>query len=190
LVPGFSGTPENPRLQPPPLSAFQPAPRPLVGLIPGAARGPSKRWPAEHFAEIGKRLAEDRGASLLIFGAPSEFELCGSVAKRVGTRAQNYAGKTSLPEWAALLKSCDLVVCNDSGGMHLASALGTPVVAVYGMTDPAKTGPLGANARVIQDEGARARDIAQDSAEAEKRLAALAPARVYDAAANALAAVR
>ncbi len=83
--------------------------------------------------------------------------------------------------WAAALQLADAVVANDSGGMHLAAAVGTPVVAVFGLTDPAQTGPLGSRIRIVQDEGARRRDIARDSAEAQKRLAAISPERVYQA---------
>jgi heptosyltransferase-2 len=184
--------PEPPRLEPPPESVLRARdllraqPRPTIGLIPGAARGPSKRWPASRFASVGRQLAEKIGASLVLFGAPGEADLCESVARDAGGKALNLAGQTSLPDWAALLQACDLVICNDSGGMHLAAAVGTRVVAIYGLTDPAATGPLSARARVIQDEGPRARDIPRSSAEAEKRLAAISEDRVRDAACELL----
>ena len=156
-------------------------PRPLIGLIPGAARGPSKRWPVEHFATLALLLASQKNASLVLFGTEQEKILCDEIFARVPKNALNLAGQTNLETWAASLRHCDAVVCNDSGGMHLASALGIPLIAIYGMTDPSKTGPLGSKAKVIQDSLARSRDIAEHSHEAEKSLAAIRPERVYEA---------
>ncbi len=84
--------------------------------------------------------------------------------------------------WLGLLRVSDLVVCNDSGGMHVAAALGTPVVAVFGTTDPDVTGPLGRRTRIVQDSFARSRDVARNSAAAIKSLASVGWERVYDAA--------
>ena len=148
-----------------------------VGLIPGAARGPSKQWPPEHFIETGRGLTSKSGCRILILGTSSEAELCGRVAEGIGRAALNVAGETTLAEFAALLEQCRVVVANDSGGMHLAAAVGTPVVALYGLTDPGKTGPLGAGHRVIRhdESGPSARDIARDSSEARDALRAIAP---------------
>jgi heptosyltransferase-2 len=158
-------------------------PMPLrIGLFPGAARGPSKRWPPMHFARLGARFAKERGAGIVVFGAPSEQGLCDEVARDCGKETVNLAGRTSLPQLAAALKACDLVVCNDSGGMHLTAAVGTPVLAIYGLTDPSRTGPLGARRRIIKAEAPASRDIARTSEAAEKALAAIDPDRVFEAA--------
>lgn len=77
--------------------------------------------------------------------------LCEEVARAAGGCC--WAGRTSLLEWAALLRLSQFVLCNDSGGMHLAAALGTPGIAVFGRTDPAVTGPLGGRIRVLRPEG-------------------------------------
>jgi heptosyltransferase-2 len=156
-------------------------PGPLIGLLPGAARGPAKRWPAEHFIAVGRRFAAE-GAGLAVFGGPAELALCAEVAAGIGPAALDLAGRTPLPVWAAALARCAVVICNDSGGMHLAAAVGTPLVAVYGLTDPARTGPLGRRCTIVQDSAQRARDIARDSQAAQNALAAIAPARVYEAA--------
>ncbi|MFH0953798.1 MAG: lipopolysaccharide heptosyltransferase II [Verrucomicrobiota bacterium] len=161
-------------------------PAPRVGVIPGAARGPSKQWPAEHFAELGRLLAGQRGCGLVVLGITREADLCGDIARRIGPAAVNLAGRTSLPEWIALLRACDLIVANDSGGMHLAAAVGTPVVALYGITDPAKTGPIGRICRVLQNSEVRARDISRDSPAARKSLASIHPEQVYRAALDCL----
>lgn len=162
--------------------------QPLIGLIPGAARGPSKEWPTEHFIELGRALAKRHRAGLVVMGGPQEVALCTRVAEGIGRAAVSFAGKTNLPEWIALLKVCDTVVANDSGGMHLAAAVGTPVVALYGITDPSKTGPLGRACRILQQSTHRSRDVARDSAEARTALAAITPEQAFDAVTDLLAA--
>jgi heptosyltransferase-2 len=152
---------------------------PRVGLIPGAAYGPAKRWPAEYFADVGRRLRDRFGAVVLILGAASEQAICSEVERGVGDCAVNLAGRTSLPELAALLTRCRVVVTNDSGGMHLSAASGSPVVAVFGITDPAKTGPLGPHCRVVNLPGVNSRrDIDRDSDEARRCLRSITPDRV------------
>lgn len=153
-------------------------PAPRIGLMPGAARGPAKEWPAAHFAELAQRLARDPGAGLVILGSARERAAAALIAQQAGGRALDLAGATTLPEWAALLQACDLVVANDSGGMHLAAAVGTQVVALFGMTDPAVTGPLGRRCRVLQISTERARAIRRDSAAARASLAAIIPETV------------
>lgn len=184
LAPDSGVAPEPPRIEPPARPAA-PEDRLVVAIMPGAARGPAKRWPANHFAEVARRLATERHARIEVFGAASEQDLCELVARAAGPGAENFAGRTTLPEWAARVRRCRLAICNDSGGMHLAVAVGTPVVAVYGLTDPAKTGPLGL-AAIIRDEGTVSRDIPRTSDEAARRLAAIAPDRVFEAATNLL----
>jgi ADP-heptose:LPS heptosyltransferase len=99
----------------------------------------------------------------------------------LGGSAVNFAGQTTLPEWAALLSFCDGVVCNDSGGMHLASALGVPLAAVFGITDPVRTGPLGDRCRVLQKSAVQSRAVARNSKLARERLAAVTPDEVWQA---------
>jgi heptosyltransferase-2 len=159
---------------------------PRIALMPGAARGPAKQWPAEHFIALGRRFAEDRGAGLAILGDAREAELCARVSAGIGAAARSLAGETPLAEWAALLAGCDMAVCNDSGGAHVAAAAGTAVVVIFGMTDPARTRPLGARCRIVQSEGSCSRDIARKDPEAIKRLASIAPEQVYGAALECL----
>lgn len=122
-------------------------PRPRVGLFPFAAR-PSKRWPAPRFAELGRTLGRD-ALSVVLFGSPAEAEACRKLAVEIGEGVTDLGGRTTIGELAAVLEVCDVVVANDSGGMHLAAAVGTPVVAIFGGTDPAKTGPLGSVSRIV-----------------------------------------
>ena len=163
-----------------------PLPRPLVGFLPGAARGPSKRWPAGHFIELGRRLISDKRCGIAVLGAPGEEALCREIADALGTGALTLAGVLSFEEWAASLRQCDLAVSNDSGGMHVASALGIPLIALFGATDPDKTGPLGPQARVLQNSRVKNRDVRRDDPEAIKSLASITPGQVYEAALESL----
>lgn len=149
-----------------------------IGVIPGAARGPSKRYP--HFAEAAKLILKEKpDARFTVFGGAGEAALCEETAKAIGPAAENRAGRTSLAEFASELSGCSCVLCNDSGGMHLASASGVPVVAVFGCTDPEKTGPIGANAKIVRAEGVKAsREIGRDDPAAVAALASIDPARV------------
>jgi heptosyltransferase-2 len=182
---------EQPRLEVPPAAAeaaarrIESLPRPLLGVLPGAARGPSKRWPAPHFGAVAARWAAETGGGVLAMGGAGDREASDAAISHI-PRALNCAGETALAEWAALLAACDAVVCNDSGGMHLAAALGRPVVAVFGATDPAVTGPIGPRVRIVADDGPRGRAIARRDADAEKRLAAISPERVYAALREAI----
>jgi len=159
--------------------------RPRIALLPGAARGPSKRWP--HFAALGRLLQERLRAAVLLLGAAGEAAACAELASAIGGGVRNLAGQTSLPELAAMLQACELVIGNDSGGIHLAAAVGAPVVALFGSTDPARTAPLGPRIRILQRGAGGARDVPRDSPAARARLAALAPEEVLAAAQELLA---
>jgi heptosyltransferase-2 len=194
LAPGTpTGSFEPPRLRVPDSATAKARERltslasPRIALIPGAARGPSKQWPAEHFIELGRRLAVKPGAGLAVLGTTREADLCARVAAGIGTTARSLAGGATLAEWAALLQACDLVICNDSGGAHVAAALGRPEIVIFGMTDPARTAPRGGRCRIIQSEGPHSRDIPRDDPEAIKKLASITPERVYQAALECLA---
>jgi len=108
-----------------------------VAIAPGAAYGPAKRWPAERFRGLVRRLTE-RGVPTVVLGSPREGELRQELEQ---AGARDLSGRTSLLEAVALLERCRLLVTNDSGALHLARAAGIPVVAVFGSTSPAWTGP-------------------------------------------------
>lgn len=123
--------------------------KPVIGVCPGAAYGPSKRWPPERFAAAAKVLSE-RG-SVAIFGAPSEVEVARSIAGEV-PGAVSLAGGTTPAGLAACLAECAVVIANDSGAAHLAAGVSTPVVAIFGSTDASWTRPLGKNVAVVLTE--------------------------------------
>jgi heptosyltransferase-2 len=121
---------------------------PEVALCPGAEYGPAKRWPLENFEALGLEFLR-RGFRLVILGAPNDIPLAAQLAEKL-PGARNLAGQTTLAEFMAVLAACRFVVSNDSGAMHLASALGVPTVAIFGSTEPAMTGPLGPRTAVLR----------------------------------------
>lgn len=121
----------------------------IVGVNPGAAFGSAKCWLPERFREVTERLLQDPELFVVYFGdvtgAPLVKEICNGLSPRV----INLAGLTSLRELAALLTCCNVLLTNDSGPMHIADALGVPVVALFGSTNAIATGPY-RSGKVIQ----------------------------------------
>ncbi len=126
-------------------------PRFLVGFSPGAAFGPAKRWQLERYADLADRLIGALHADVLIFGSEAERPLAESLARMMQHTPTIVAGKTTLRQFMALLAQCRLIVTNDSGPMHIAAALGLPVVAIFGSTNERATGPISPRARVIKN---------------------------------------
>ncbi|HTY08115.1 MAG TPA: lipopolysaccharide heptosyltransferase II [Candidatus Edwardsbacteria bacterium] len=122
--------------------------RRVIGFGPGAAYGPAKRWPAARWIELGRRL-KDAGARVLIFGSLDESRLCKEIERNIGTTAVSLAGGTDLRQSAALIAHCVAFVTNDTGVMHLAAAVGTKTMALFGSTKPAWTRPWGAGHAVL-----------------------------------------
>lgn len=158
-----------------------PFPTPRLALIPGAARGPSKRWPADRFLAVARVWIEHTRGTALWLGTPEDHPLCQSLHRELPpANSLNLAGQTKLPEFAALLQEAGLVLANDSGGMHLAAALGTPVVAIFGLTSPLKTGPLHPKAVVMQQATRFDRAVARDSEAARAALEAVSVEQVTE----------
>jgi heptosyltransferase-2 len=117
-------------------------PQVLLGLNPGAEYGPAKRWPAENFAAAAREICRRRpNCAWLAFGGPGDARVCAEIERLANGCVLSLAGRTTLRQLMALLKSCRVVLTNDSGPMHLAAALGTPVVVPFGSTSPELTGP-------------------------------------------------
>ncbi|MDX1762942.1 MAG: lipopolysaccharide heptosyltransferase I [bacterium] len=122
--------------------------KPLAVVNPNA-RWETKRWLPERFAALGDRLLTEAGVQVVFIGAPSEAAYVEELVSLSREKLGNLAGATSLMELAALLQRADLMITCDSGPMHLAAAVGTPVVALFGPTDPVRTGPYGSGHHVI-----------------------------------------
>jgi len=139
---------------------------PLVAINPGAGRE-EKRWPVERLAAVAERLAAECGAQILLLWGPDEVHMARQIRDALSTRAV-LAPPTDLDELAALLRRATLVVANDTGPLHLAAALGTPCLGLYGPTRAERNGPYGARSRGLQSpDGA---------------MSGLAPETVFEAA--------
>jgi heptosyltransferase-2 len=146
--------------------------RPVVALNPGATYGSSKRWHAERFAGLARRICSEISGSVVIFGGVREKGIADEIIKEIKKqesgmndlsgaafpsvlapdRFMNLCGGTGLRELAAFLSECDVLVTNDSGPMHIGYAVGTPLVALFGSTSPELTGPVGKDATVIRKD--------------------------------------
>ena len=122
----------------------------MIGIAPGAAFGPAKRWLPERFGALADRLIGALGADVLIFGSEAEKPLAEEIAHAMKHTPIVLAGETSLRELLSLMAGCRLIVANDSGPMHLAAAMGIPLIAIFGSTDERATGPLGTRVRIVR----------------------------------------
>jgi len=126
--------------------------RGLIGLNPGAAYGPAKRWPAERYGEVARKLWQEYRAATVVFGTEADSEAARIIVQKSEGHCFDMTGKTSLSRAMALIGACDAFVTNDSGLMHVAAALKTPLVAIFGSTDHVATGPFFNRAVIVRRE--------------------------------------
>ena len=124
----------------------------IIGINPGAAYGSAKRWYPERFARVSSALVTRYKATVIIFGSQQELGIAAEIEDLSGVPVINMAGKTNIRELMALIKQCTVFITNDSGPMHIAAALNVPVVAIFGSTDPEKTGPMGDGNIIIRKD--------------------------------------
>ena len=122
----------------------------IVGLNPSATFGPAKQWFPERYAALGDRLWDEWGATVLIFGGPADRELGENIRRMMRGPAIDLSGRTSLGQAMALIDRCHAFVTNDSGLMHVAAALNTPLVAIFGSTNSTTTSPYSDTSRVVR----------------------------------------
>jgi len=139
---------------------------PLVAINPGAGRE-NKRWPVAHLTALAERLSSEAGARILLLWGPDEVHMARQIRDGLSTRAI-LAPPTDLDELTALLRRASLVVANDTGPLHLAAAVGTPCIGLYGPTRAERNGPYGPRCRGLQSP--------------DGTMAGLEPARVFAAA--------
>lgn len=149
-----------------------------VGFIAGSENNPEKRWPVEHWRALLEQLPAD--LPVVLFGTANDQPITRAIAAGYEARVTDLAGRTTLPDYCTRLAACRLLVTNDTGGMHLANALGVPLIALFGPTNPRRTRPVfSAPVEILQPPGYPATGGAP--------LAALAPATVAAAVQSALA---
>jgi heptosyltransferase-2 len=113
----------------------------IVGINPGATYGSAKCWLPERFREVTERLLRDKDVYVVYFGDQATASVVKEICTGLPKRVINLAGITSLRELSSLISQCDVILTNDSGPMHIADALGTPIVALFGSTSEVVTGP-------------------------------------------------
>ncbi len=138
-------TPEFPVVFPKKVLAAAP---PRIALAP-CSRWVTKNWPAANFIATAQALREQTRATFFLVGAPEDKPVCDQIAAALGPAAMNLCGQTSLVELGGVMRAMDLAVTVDTGPMHVAAAAGVPVLALFGPTDPQRTGPYGSRHRVV-----------------------------------------
>ncbi len=126
--------------------------RAVAVLCPGAEYGPAKRWPVAHFADLARRLSAS-GRAVWVMGGPGDREAGEAIAAQSDGAAINLAGRTDLASAIDLMSVAEVVVTNDSGLMHVAAALGRPIVALYGSSSPEHTPPMAQWVRMVRVDG-------------------------------------
>ncbi len=124
--------------------------RTLVAFCPGSTNSRAKRWPAERFAALADRLIEEAGATVLLVGAREEIDVSREVVAAMRRKPVVLTGETTLAETTAVLSIVNLLVTNDTGPAHLASALGRPVLVIFGPTNPLTTRPFAPSAEIVR----------------------------------------
>lgn len=121
---------------------------PILALCPGAEYGPAKRWPAEYFAEVAQWALKE-GWEVWLFGSGKDVEVTQQIDRLTGRRCLDLGGKTSLGEALDLMSLGTAAITNDSGLMHVAAALGIPLLSLFGSSDPHHTPPMSAKADIL-----------------------------------------
>ena len=121
---------------------------PVIGIHPFAAN-PPRAWHLDNFIELAERIQEQHGAQIIFFGGPKDLEALPAIRAVMKRPPLEAVGTTSLRQTMALLSRCRLMICNDSGIMHLAASLSVPLVAIFGPQSPLKFGPWGEACRVV-----------------------------------------
>ena len=124
--------------------------RPLIACHVSSNNGQSKRWPVPYWALLIDRLIRELHAQVVLTGAPGDRPLIERITRNTQEKPIDLAGKTSLPQLAAILQRANLLISGDSGPMHIAGAVGTPLIAIHGPTDPAHSGPVSPKATILK----------------------------------------
>ncbi|SLM46181.1 Lipopolysaccharide heptosyltransferase II and D, D-heptose 1,7-bisphosphate phosphatase (Modular protein) [Nitrospira japonica] len=197
---GLSGEPSNPGLRVTPEEEQSMAARlmqagigaqdPVIGVNPGSTYGGAKRWLPDRFTQVAERLSrkmeESHGkpAAVLILGAKGEEAVGRSIAAGLTGRSMILSGATTIRELMAAVKRCAVLVTNDTGPMHIGSAFGVPIVAVFGPTDWRTTSPYGAEHALIRHPVECAPCLLRECPIDHRCMTGVSVDQVYDAAAK------
>ena len=160
-----------------------------IAVGAGASYGSAKCWPPERFAQALDQMRRERDADVILFGTPAECGVSAAIDSALTRPALNLTGKTEIGELPALLARCTVFLGNDSGAMHVAAAVGLPVVAVFGPTDPDGTRPVTRRCTIVQEKPYCSPCFLRRCPTDHRCMTAVSPDRVSDSLSRALAEV-
>lgn len=158
--------------------------KPIVAIGAGATNSRAKRWPVENYATLATRLQNEFGAQLILLGDASEAATSQHIAAAAGGRVLDLVGKTSLADAVAILSVSDLLICNDMGLAHIAPAVGTRTLVIFGPTDPTTTRPFSPLAQIVRHEVECSPCMLRDCPIDHRCMTRIAPTEVFEAAAG------
>ena len=154
----------------------------LVALCPGSINSRAKRWPAERYAALADRLIDELGAQVLLVGSNAEAGVSQEVSRQMRNQPLTLTGQTDLAELVATLSLVDLLVTNDTGPAHIASALGRPTLVIFGPTNPLTTRPFSPLGEIVRKPPDCAPCMLRDCPIDHRCMTAITPADVFDRA--------
>jgi len=154
----------------------------LIALCPGSINSRAKRWPTERYAALADRLIDELLARVILIGSPAEAEVSFEVARQMRKQAVVLTGKTDLAELVAVLSQVDLLITNDTGPAHIASALGRPTLVIFGPTNPLTTRPFSPLGEIMREPPDCAPCMLRDCPIDHRCMTAITPAAVFERA--------
>ncbi|HEV7683348.1 MAG TPA: lipopolysaccharide heptosyltransferase II [Pyrinomonadaceae bacterium] len=155
---------------------------PLVALCPGSINSRAKRWPTDRYAALADRLIDELGAEVLLVGSKAESDVSLDVARQMRNKPKMLTGETDLAELVAILSLTDLLVTNDTGPAHIASALGRPTLVIFGPTNPLTTRPFSPFGEIVREPPDCAPCMLRDCPIDHRCMTAITPADVFERA--------
>ena len=156
--------------------------RTMVALCPGSINSRAKRWPAERYAQLADRLIDELGAQVLLIGSSAEAEVSREVSRQMRHQPLVLTGQTELDKLVATLSLVDLLVTNDTGPAHIASALGRPTLVIFGPTNPLATRPFSPFGEIVREPPDCAPCMLRDCPIDHRCMTAITPAAVFERA--------
>ena len=161
--------------------------RPIIALCPGSTNSRAKRWPVEHYAALVDLLVEKLNVNAVLIGAPDELEVSRRVYELARRKPVLLTGQTDLAQAVAVLSLADLLITNDTGPAHIAPAVGTKTIVIFGPTIPATTRPFSDSAEIIRRPPPCAPCMLRDCPIDHRCLTAILPTEVFGVAAKTVA---
>ena len=160
--------------------------RPVIGFGAGSTNSMAKRWPAENFARLADLLTEHLGASVVLLGAGNEVDVSTSIKTAARSNLIDVTGKTDLGTATALLSELDLFISNDMGLAHIAAAVGTPTIVIFGPTKDVTTRPLGPHVEILREPVECSPCMFRECPIDHRCMTRISPERVFETAAKML----